>query len=239
MRLAAQGAATRDGAVRASAVAVQATASVEHPQQAKALAVGLGGFAADSGNEVPPQDAGSSARIADGALAVGVEAGQGLKVSASGAVQSVEPMESIDAPQLAERLADTVQRAVRVGQREFRMELHPPELGRLEVRVVETADGVRVTVRASSREASELIQQHLPLLRSALESRDLRVDRVEVFQADHPDAGEAGAERRSRSDPDGDEHPLWSPLAAMEQETASEASQPPLRLAPGSVDLMA
>ena len=107
----------------------------------------------------------------------------------------------------------------------------------MRVRVVETVDGVRVTVAAASRDATELIQQQLPLLRLALEARELRVDRLDIrqedFQADLSDPGDAGAEPHGRSDgSDGSdgEQPLWSPSAGMDFEPDADVSRPPVRI---------
>jgi hypothetical protein len=231
--------------VRASDVAIAATASVEHPAQAQSPAVGLGGFAGGVDADTAQDAAGSSASPAetdDARSPSGVEAGLRIETSPPAEFRLTEAVEARDTPQLASRLADSVQRAVRVGANEFRLELHPPELGQLRVRVVETADGVRVTVTAASREATELIQQQLPLLRSALEARELRVDRLDIFEADRFDPGDAGAEPHGRSDgSDGSdgEQPLWSPLAGMDFEPDADVSRPPVRITAGAVDLMA
>ena len=233
------GVALHEQAVPASAPSAPAAATVERSDPAPARTVEVGRFA--PGLDVDPERTGtaSSRGIVGESPAGGVEAALRPGVAVAAEVQPAEPVEPTDGPRLAARLAETVQRAVRGGAREFRMQLHPPELGRLEVRVLETSEGVRVTVAASSLEASELIRQHLPLLRSALESRDLRVDRLDVFQAEPPDAGEAGADRHSRSDRGGDGEPVWSPLAAMKQDAEPEVSRRPPRVSTGAVDVMA
>ncbi len=237
-----EGAASADGMVRASGVAIAATASVEHPAQAVRTAVGLGGFTGGVDANTAQDAAGSSASPAetdDARSPSGVEAGLRIGTSPAAEFRLAEAVEARDAPQLASRLANSVQRAVRIGADEFRLELHPPELGQLRVRVVETADGVRVTVAAASREATELIQQQLPLLRLALEARELRVDRLDIFQADLSDPGDAGAEPHGRSDDSDGDQPLWSPLAGMDFEPDGDVSRPPVRITSGAVDVMA
>ena len=240
-----EGAASAAGAVRASDVAITATASVEHPARAAPPAVGLGGFTGGVDVDSAQDAAGSNASPAESGDARspwGVEAGLRIETSPTGEFRLVEAVEARDAPQLASRLADSVQRAVRIGASEFRLELHPPELGQLRVRVVETVDGIRVTVAAASHEVTELIQQQLPLLRSALEARELRVDRLDIrqedFQADLSDPGDAGAEPHGRSDGSDGEEPLWSPLAGMDVEPDANVSRPPVRITSGAVDLM-
>ena len=241
-----QGAVAAAGAVRASDVAITATASVAHPAQAEPLAVGLGGFTAGVDADTAQDAAGSNASPAetgDASSPSGVEAGLRIETSPAAEFRLADAVEADDAPQLRSRLADSVQRAVRVGANEFRLQLHPPELGQLRVRVVETADGVRVTVAAASREATELIQQQLPLLRLALEARELRVGRLDIrqedFQADLSDRGDAGAEPHGRSDGSDGEQPPWSPLAGMDFEPDADVSRPPVRITAGTVDLMA
>ena len=241
-----EGAASADALVRASDVATAATASVAHPAQAEPPAVGLGGLTGGEDADTAQDAAGSSASPAetdDARSPSGVEAGLRIETSPAAGVRLADAVEARDAPQLTSRLADSVQRAVRVGANECRLELHPPELGQLRVRVVEAVDGVRVTVAAASREATELIQQQLPLLRLALEARELRVDRLDIrqedFQADLSDSGDAGAEAHDRTDGSDDEQPLWSPLAGMDFEPDADVSRPPVRITPGTVDLMA
>ena len=85
---------------------------------------------------------------------------------------------------LVERLAETVERAVTRGPRELRVIVRPPELGQLEIRVVETRAGVRVAIEASTSEVRALLEQQLPALRVALEGRELRVERFEVQLSD-------------------------------------------------------
>ena len=221
----------RPATVSAEAVASQpkpatvSTEAVASPPQTPAsseMVVGTTAIAADG----------------EGVLARGVAALGRAEPAMAAPPQIAQAVAVDEGRQLAARMADTVQRAVRLGAREFRVRLHPPELGQLNVRVVETADGVRVMVGASSREASDLIQQQLPLLRAALESRELRVGRLDVFRSDLSDtgdAGETGAGRRGLRDHGGDGPPVWSPLAAMEQDAEAETAQRPLRISPGGI----
>ena len=178
----------------------------------------------------------SAVAVPDGTLAAGVA--PLLPAPPSEAVAPLaEPVDTADGPQLAARLADTVRWAVQTGESEFRMVLNPPEIGRLDVRVTETADGVRITLDAAMQEARELLQQHLPALRLALEARDLRVDRLEILQPEHADASElddAPRGRNSGGTGNGDEGelPQWSPVAAMERERDPETQE----AVPGSVE---
>lgn len=127
-------------------------------------------------------------------------------------------------------LANTVQRASLLGDQEVRLLLNPPDLGHLDVRIVESPQGVRVVLEATTTEARELIEQQLPGLRAALESRNLRVDRLQVEQALDASSVEQQFERGLRQDgqpggnqsgqPDQDAAP-WSPVASMRSDASN------------------
>ena len=127
------------------------------------------------------------------------------------------PVDTSNAPQLASRLADTVQAAVRTGEHSMRLVLNPPDLGQLDVRVVERPDGISVSLAAESSDARDLLQQHLPALRAALEARDVRVDRLDVIQGSNAAGlGEANDQPRGRREQQGNERPDWSLAAALD-----------------------
>ena len=233
--------AVRASGTEATGAAALATATAGRPQQAQARAAGPGGFASGSDGGPVQLQATGPLTAGDPAASVAV-----IQPPAAGGVaggvqtaQAAEATAAANGPPLAQQLADTVERAVRVGPREFRMQLSPPELGQVEIRIVETANGVRVSVETALREASELIQQHLPLLRAALEARDLRVGSLDVSHAGLADADEPGAQSHARGDGDDEESPPWSPLAGMEQDAQPEQPRPATRVVAGGVDLMA
>ena len=208
-------------------------------------------------DQSPVVPAAATATAATSTASTGPEGVTAVAAGAAGAqpAVTVQPavsdqlavVETATSPQqVAGQLADSVQRAVLVDGRELRMRLSPPELGQLEVRVVETSDGVRVSLVASTREAAELIQQQLPFLRSALEARDLKVDRLDVFSPELADGSSDGAPRdRTAAGGQGEDGPVWSPLAGerSQQEgtgdgAASDGLADPLRGA-GTLDVLA
>jgi flagellar hook-length control protein FliK len=127
-------------------------------------------------------------------------------------------------------LAGTVRRASLLGDQEVRLLLNPPELGHLDVRVVESPQGLRVVLEATSAEARELIEQQLPALRTALEARDLKVERLQVEQALDASALDEQSERGLRqdgqgeggSDQSGQDTAPWSPVASMQLDGGGE-----------------
>lgn len=127
-------------------------------------------------------------------------------------------------------LASTVRRASMLGDQEVRLLLNPPELGHLDVRVVESPQGLRIVLEATSAEARELIEQQLPALRTALEARDLKVERLQVDQALDASALDEQSERGLRqdgqgengSDQSGQDSTPWSPVASMQSDGTSD-----------------
>ncbi|MQA00591.1 MAG: hypothetical protein GEU80_14885 [Dehalococcoidia bacterium] len=160
---------------------------------------------------------------------------------------TVEVVETADPVRMVAPLADSVQAALLRGDSEVRLVLNPPDLGHLDIRIAETANGLRVVMEAANADAHELIERHLPALQAALESRDLRVERLQVSQTtgsadtSMEQAGTGGRDgnTQGRSDGDGDDGVPWSPVASLRRDGGSEA---PRRLAPGGaglVDVMA
>ncbi len=141
----------------------------------------------------------------------------------------------------ASDLAGTVRRATLVGDNEVRLLLNPPELGHVDVRITDTPDGLRVAMQAVSAEARELIEQHLPALRAALEARVLRIDRIQVERSAESSAEDAlGRGSRdelgnqsgnpgnsNQGDGSGHNDSPWSPVAAMRAEGTPSTGEPP------------
>ena len=145
------------------------------------------------------------------------------------------------AGKFASDLAGTVRRAALVGDNEVRLLLNPPELGHVDVRITDTPNGLRVAMEAVSAEARELIEQHLPALRAALETRDLRIDRIQVERSAESSAEDAlGRGSRdelgnqsgnpgnsNQGDGSGHNDSPWSPVAAMRAEGTPSTGEPP------------
>jgi flagellar hook-length control protein FliK len=138
-------------------------------------------------------------------------------------VEVVQASVRPDGAAFASMLAETVQSAVIRGTSEVRLVLNPPDLGQLDINIVETDQGLRIRVEASQASARELIERHLPALQQALESRELRVDRLQVTSAP-PAQADGSMDQRSafgqsqsggQGDGAGSGQAEWSPLAAL------------------------
>lgn len=181
-----------------------------------------------------------------------------VQSSPRSAASSAVPEATTAAPsgEFTVELASTVRRASMLGDQEVRLLLNPPELGNLDVRVVEAPEGLRIVLEAANAEARQLIEQQLPALRAALEARDLRVERLEVEQALET-ATEQESERGLRQDqPNGDgtgqsadDTPTWSPVASIgggnadgspsADEATSDSESGSSTTATGRVDVLA
>ena len=141
----------------------------------------------------------------------------------------------------ASDLAGTVRRATLVGDNEVRLLLNPPELGHVDVRITDSPNGLRVVMEAANAEARELIEQHLPALRAALEGRDLRIDRIQLERpaasADRDALGNGSRDALGNQSGNpggfnqegerGHESAPWSSVAAIRSNGTPEMGEPP------------
>lgn len=162
-------------------------------------------------------------------------------------------VDTTDRAQLAAKLADTVQSAVLRGDHEVHIRLDPPSLGRIDVRIADTPDGLRVTFHATTREAHDLISEQMGTLRTGLEARDLRLDRVDVHHSGmtagsdrQPFGGWLGRQQDGQRDRQGgtDRQPAWSPLAGMNDRArganaVARSARPMVQSGSGRVDMLA
>jgi hypothetical protein len=97
------------------------------------------------------------------------------------------PVEQAVVDQLVDHLGDqlgelTAQRAG--SDHELTVQLDPADLGRVELRIHLSDDLVHVHVGAHERSTADLVRQHLPELRAALESAGIATGGLDV--GDHP-----------------------------------------------------
>lgn len=217
---------TADLAVaRTAAEAAPRTATPAPPSRAAGEATPL---ADDGGSQPRPEPSTASAPAIIATAAAPVRSVAGSAVVAGSATQTID---ASTAPALTAGLADTVQQAVRTGERELRIILNPPELGRLTVCVTDTSGGLRVGLEVVSAEAGELLQRQSPALQQALEARALRVESLAVATATESTTTEDDTRERPGSrngEPrDGgagvDAQPVWSAVAGWRNEPPSDA----------------
>ncbi len=170
------------------------------------------GASRDAASEVS-RDASLDAPVNAGAVAVSAP------TAPSAPVETVTAPVRTDAASLPDVVADVVQGAVLRGDSEVRLVLNPPDLGRLDIRIVTHEGGLRVAMEASQSAARDLIEQALPALQQGLEARDLRVDRLEVRATDTGrgslDTGGTGQQSGGGPQDGRDGRPEWSAVASM------------------------
>jgi flagellar hook-length control protein FliK len=101
-----------------------------------------------------------------------------------------------DDPEFAGEMTARMKMLVRDGVREARIQLHPAELGRLQVTVNMDGDQARVAFVAESNAARDAIEQSLPRLRELFEQAGLQLAQSDVGQQGQADSRDP-AERLS------------------------------------------
>lgn len=102
------------------------------------------------------------------------------------------------AVQVADAIVTRAEVLGRGEQAEFRLRLDPPELGKIDVRVHRTANGVHADLTVADEGVRQMIESQLPDLRQRLEAAGLSVDRFNLTAQD----GSAGGGRHERFDPE-------------------------------------
>ena len=85
-------------------------------------------------------------------------------------------------PEFAPELAGRLQMLVKNGVREANVQLHPAELGRLQLTVSTEGDQARMLIVAESAAARDMIEQSLPRLRDMLEQSGLQLAQGDVSE---------------------------------------------------------
>jgi len=83
-------------------------------------------------------------------------------------------------PAFDTELAGQLRIMVREGQSEARLQLNPPELGRLDIRVATEGDQARISFVVQGADARDALEQALPRLRDMLEQGGLQLARFDV-----------------------------------------------------------
>jgi len=83
-------------------------------------------------------------------------------------------------PEFTGELANRVSLMVKNGSQEASLQLNPPELGRLEIRIVTEGDQARIQFAVHNPDARDAIEQNLPRLREMLEQSGLQLARSDV-----------------------------------------------------------
>ncbi|WOJ93307.1 flagellar hook-length control protein FliK [Congregibacter variabilis] len=99
-----------------------------------------------------------------------------------------------DDVEFSSELTARMKTLVRDGVREARLQLHPAELGRLQVTVTTEGDQTKVAFTAETAAARDAIEQSMPRLREMLEQSGLQLAQSDVGQRDLQGNGERGSD---------------------------------------------
>jgi flagellar hook-length control protein FliK len=89
------------------------------------------------------------------------------------------------APDFVSQLADRIQVQLRDGKNEIRIQLHPENLGNLEIRAENTVGGVVARIVAESVTVKNYLESNLHLLQQSLTDQGLKIDRIQVTVQDN------------------------------------------------------
>jgi flagellar hook-length control protein FliK len=166
-------------------------------------------------------------------------------VDAGTAVETVAEARAprpVDPTAVVTQVADTVVTATLRGDHEVRLVLNPPDLGTVDVRIVEVDGDLRIRLEATLSGTRDVIEQQLPGLRAALEARDLRVERIEVRHAEQAASGgqpgDTGSGARGGGER-GSERPEWSPVAWLQGRADDRGTPAAVASADGRLDVLA
>lgn len=148
------------------------------------------------------------------------------QTSASGTSEEVRTATPADRTQFVERLVESMQQSQQTS-REMRIELRPPELGRMEINVTSDDGGVlSARMDVETEAAHRALSESLPALRESLHRLGAAVDRIDVHLVAKP-AGEPSGEQHDSSRQDGQQNAQdfggQAGGNAREQATADEA----------------
>ncbi|MEE4277793.1 MAG: flagellar hook-length control protein FliK [Halieaceae bacterium] len=129
-------------------------------------------------------------------------------------------------PEFASEVTARMKVLVRDGVREARIQLHPAELGRLQVTVNTDGDQARVSFVAETSAARDAIEQSLPRLRDTLEQAGLQLAQSDVGQQGQAQARSEGTASASGfADGDGSERDEAAEEVASRDGSSSSSSR--------------
>jgi len=125
--------------------------------------------------------------------------------------------------------ADRIVTQVRQDSREARLQLDPPELGKLDIQLVVEGERMHAHIVAESADVGALIQTHLPELKHALQSRQLALESVRVdVQGGGGDLTSSSQRFRQESPSSGQGQAGQQALQAKETESESSSIVAPV-----------
>jgi len=123
-----------------------------------------------------------------------------------------------------ERLADDIASQVRIGARDATIQLDPPELGKIKIDLRMDGDKLLAHITTDSPEAQSLLRNHLPELHQALQSQQVNLAEVRVWNGSG--SGAAGDFAQNFHQAPGQRQPGGWPGGSSQGERGA-ANEPP------------
>jgi len=92
-------------------------------------------------------------------------------------------------------LAGRIQAQIRGGREMIRIQLHPEDLGRLEIRAESGRNGIVARITAETADVKKLLENNIQSLQQTLEARGLKIDRLHIVVEENAYAAFADAGR--------------------------------------------
>ena len=128
-------------------------------------------------------------------------------------------------------LAGRIQAQIRGGREMIRIQLHPEELGRLEIRAESGRNGIIARIAAETTDVKKLLENNIQNLQQMLESRGLKIDRLHIVVEENAyaafaDAGRYGHAGTGQRNPDISEfsNSARSGIELLQEEDADDLS---------------
>ena len=133
---------------------------------------------------IKPRGVSTFADAAENVVKTVQGAAEGSVQAASGAAKAEAsvPARNVPVPDqdFVVELAGRIQAQIRGGREMIRIQLHPEELGKLEIRAESGRDGIVARIAAESVNVKKLLESNIQNLQQTLESRGLKVDRLHI-----------------------------------------------------------
>ena len=138
----------------------------------------------------------------------------------SRASQSSGPSSMMD-NQVLQQVVSKLQTDLQRGSSRINVRMHPPELGRVQMKLVSEDSNMQVQLQVQNTQVQSILERNMPALRQALEQQDLDFDSIQV-------SVESGQEEGSREHPaergsDFSSPPGWNVFLDNEDSGSEEA----------------
>ncbi len=146
------------------------------------------------------------------------------------------PLHLADSQAISQQVADSIvsQATLTTAARErsFQVRLDPPELGEIQIRLIDSDRGVRVEIEVAEQPTLRAMEIQLPALRHSLEQAGVRISEMNLGQhfggaSAQTDSGRSGGEQRPSSR-----------RTSTENLRSSAPSSQPRALADGAIDVL-